>query len=324
MLSWLVRRLAYVIPLIWGVVTLTFILVSLAPGDIVTATIGDYPASEEYLAQRRAELGIDEPFPIQYLKYLARVVQGDLGFSFANRQSVLPLVIDHLGATLILVVAATLLAVLIGFPVGMWAATTRFRTIDTTINVLSLIAFSIPTFWLALMGVLVFAINLGLLPTQGINTIGYSGDTFGQAWDMFQHLLLPAAALAVPETALMIRMTRASANGVLNSGFVLTAVSKGLPRRQIIRRHVTRNSLLPVVTVLGYTFGTMVGGSVLVEKVFGWPGMGSLLYDSVQRRDTSVVLGIVVVVAVITLLVNVITDIVYGLVDPKVREATIR
>jgi peptide/nickel transport system permease protein len=143
-----------------------------------------------------------------------------------------------------------------------------------------------------------------------------------QASDLATHLLLPAAVLAVPETALMIRMTRASANGVLNAGYVLTAVSKGLSRGRIVRRHVVRNSLLPVVTVLGYTFGTMIGGSVLVEKIFGWPGVGSLIYDSVQRRDTSVVLGVVVVVAVLTLLVNVVTDLIYGVIDPKIREAT--
>lgn len=318
----ILRRIVYVIPLLWGVVTLTFILVSLAPGDIVSATIGDYPASEEYLQQRRAELGIDQPFIIQYFNYLWSVAQGNLGFSFANREAVLPLVLNRLGATLILVFAATILAVTIGLPLGLWAATTRKRFIDTAINVVALVAFSIPTFWLALLGVLVFAINLGWLPTQGMTTIGFSGTPLEEALDVLWHLLLPAAVLAVPETALMVRMTRASANGVLNSGYVLTAVSKGLRRQVIVRRHVVRNSLLPVVTVLGYTFGIMVGGSVLVEKVFGWPGMGTLLYDSVQRRDTAVVLGVVVVVAVLTLIVNVITDIVYGIIDPKIREAT--
>lgn len=268
--------------------TLTFILVSLAPGDIVTATIGDYPASEEYLAQRRAELGIDKPFIVQYLNYLWSVARGDLGFSFANREAVLPLVVDHLGATVILVVAASILSLTIGLPLGLWAATTRKRFVDTAINVLALVAFSIPTFWLALLGVMVFAISLGWLPTQGMTTIGFQGTPFEQALDVLSHLLLPAAAMAVPETALMIRMTRASAGGVLNSGFVLTAVSKGMTRSRIVRRHVVRNSLLPVVTVFGYTFGTMIGGSVLVEKVFGWPGMGTLLYDSVTRRDTAV------------------------------------
>ncbi|MFD5226755.1 ABC transporter permease [Microbacterium sp. NPDC058342] len=322
MLLAILRRVLYVVPLLWGVVTLTFILVSLAPGDIVSATIGDYPASEEYLAARRAELGIDQPFIVQYLNYLWSVARGDLGFSFANREAVLPLVIDHLGATVILVVAASILSLTIGLPLGLWAATSRKRFVDTAINVLALVAFSIPTFWLALLGVMVFAISLGWLPTQGMTTIGYEGTPFEQALDVLWHLLLPAAAMAVPETALMIRMTRASAGGVLNSGYVLTAVSKGMVRSRIVQRHVVRNSLLPVVTVFGYTFGTMIGGSVLVEKVFGWPGMGTLLYDSVSRRDTAVVLGVVVVVAVVTLVVNVLTDIVYGVIDPKVREAT--
>jgi peptide/nickel transport system permease protein len=321
-LALIVRRIGYVIPLLWGVVTLTFILISLAPGDIVSATVGDYPASEEYLQQRRAELGIDQPMIVQYAKYLWNVAQGNLGFSFANRESVLPLVVERLGATMILVVAATMISIVIGLPVGLWAATTRHRGIDTVLNIVSLVVFSIPTFWLALMGVLVFALNLGLVPTQGMYTIGADGTTFEQALDLLNHLLLPAAVLAAPETALMIRMTRASASGVLNSGFVLTAVSKGLTRGRIVRRHVVRNSLMPVVTVMGYTFATMMGGSILVEQVFGWPGMGSLLYESVQRRDTSVILGVVVVVAVLTLLINVLTDVVYGLIDPKIREAT--
>lgn len=316
------RRIGYVIPLLVGVITFTFILVTLAPGDIVTATIGDYPASAEYLAQRRAELGLDQPVAVQYVHYLLNVLQGDLGYSFANREEILPLVVSHLGATMVLVVAATLISVTIGLPLGLWASTTRRRAVDNVVNVSTLVAFSIPTFWMGLMAVLVLAINLALLPSNGMTTIGFVGTPLQQLGDLLSHLILPAAVLAVPETALMIRMTRASANQVLDSGFVLTAVSKGLSRRQIVRRHVVRNSLLPVATVMGYTFGTMVGGSVLVEKIFGWPGMGSLLYDSVQRRDTSVVLGVIVVVAVVTLVVNVVTDIVYGIIDPKVREAT--
>ncbi|RIQ34050.1 ABC transporter permease [Jiangella rhizosphaerae] len=316
------RRIGYVIPLLIGVITFTFVLVSLAPGDIVTATIGDYPASEEYLAERRAELGLDQPLIVQYVNYVLSALQGDLGYSFANRQEVLPLVVNHLGATMILVVAATVLSITIGLPLGLWAATTRRRAVDNALNLSTLVAFSIPAFWLALMAVLVFAINLALLPAHGMTTIGFVGTPIQRFGDLLSHLILPAAVLAVPETALMIRMTRASANEVLNSGYVLTAVSKGLARGRIIRRHVVRNSLLPVATVMGYTFGTMVGGSVLVEKIFGWPGMGSLLYDSVQRRDTSVVLGVVVVVAVVTLVVNVVTDVVYGVIDPKVREAT--
>ncbi|MFV0462068.1 MAG: ABC transporter permease [Nostocoides sp.] len=316
----IVRRLLYVIPLVWGVVTLTFVLVSAAPGDIVTAQMGDYPASEEYLQERRAALGIDQPVYIQYIHYVAQVFRGDLGFSFANREEVLPLVVGHLGATLLLVVAATLLALCIGLPVGLWAGTTSHPFFDRLTNVLTLLAFSIPTFWLALMGVLLFALTLGWLPTTGFSTIGISGGNLSYAVDVGKHLILPASVLAIPETALMIRMSRASATDTMNSGWVLTAVSKGMPRGRIIRRHVVRNSMLPVTTVLGYTFGTMIGGSVLIEKIFGWPGIGSLLYDSVQRRDTTVVLGVVVVVAVMTLVVNVLTDITYGLIDPRIRE----
>jgi peptide/nickel transport system permease protein len=316
------KRVAYVVPLLVGVVSLTFVLLQLAPGDIVTASIGDFPASEEYLAERRAALGLDQPVIVQYVQYLASVFQGDLGYSFANREEVLPLVLERLGTTLLLVLTATAIAVVIGVPAGILAATTRRRSLDNGVNVLALIGFSIPAFWLAQMALLVFALTLGWFPTQGMTTIGVRGGTFDAALDVASHLVLPACVVAVPETALIARITRTSAKSVLDSGYILTAVSKGLAHRSIVRRHVARNALLPTVTVLGYTFGTLVGGSILVETVFGWPGMGSLLYEAILNRDTSVVLGTVVVVAVLTLLVNVVTDIAYGIVDPRIREAT--
>lgn len=318
----IVKRVVYVVPLLLGVVSLTFVLLQLAPGDIVSASVGDFPASEEYLAERRAALGLDKPVVLQYLQYLGSVFQGDLGYSFANRQAVLPLVLERLGATVLLIVTATAIAVTIGIPAGILAATTRRRALDNSVNVLALVGFSVPAFWLAQMALLAFALNLGWFPTQGMTTIGVPGGTFASVLDVASHLVLPACVVAVPETALIARITRTTAKGVLDSGYILTAVSKGLTHRAIVRRHVIRNSLLPTVTVLGYTFGTLVGGSILVETVFGWPGMGSLLYQAILNRDTSVVLGTVVVVAVLTLLVNVVTDIVYGIVDPRIREAT--
>lgn len=316
------KRILAAIPLLWAVVTLTFVLLTLAPGDIVTATLGDYPATEEYLAERRAELGLDQPVFVQYLNYLWTIVQGDLGYSFASRQEVLPLVLDRLGPTLLLVTASTLLALLVGVPIGLWAATSRSRFFDGAVNLFALLAFSIPTFWLALMGVLIFSLQLGWLPSQGMTTIGFFGGPAEQAMDVLGHLILPAVVLAIPETALFTRMARTSATDVLDSGFVLTAVSKGLRRTTIVRRHVTRNSLLPVVTVAGYSFGTLVGGSVLIETVFGWPGMGSLLYESVGNRDTQVVLGVLIVVAVLTVVINLVTDLAYGLINPTIREAS--
>lgn len=319
MLRLISKRLALLPVMVLGVVTVAFVLLQLAPGDPVTALLGDFPADPEYIAERRAQMGLDRPLIVQYVNYVTSVLRGDLGYSFANRTDVTPYLLQALQNTLILVVAAMLIAIVLGILLGALAGTTNRRGVDTGINVGAIAAFCVPRFWLGQIALLVFALGLGWFPVQGMRTIGGTAIGVPGVMDLLDHLVLPAIVLAVPEIAVFARITRTSMREVTGKGYVLTARSKGLPERDVTRRHVLRNALLPTTTVVGYTFGYLLAGSVLVESVFGWPGMGTVLFDAIARRDNSVVLGALVIVGTATLLVNLLTDVTYGIIDPRIR-----
>ncbi|SEE70094.1 ABC transporter permease [Jiangella alba] len=319
MLRFTARRLLHAVPLLFGVVTLMFFLLQLAPGDPIQALIGDYPATPEYIAQVTEAYGLDQPLLVRYWEYLQQIFTLNLGESLAGRVPVADLIADRLGNTLILTITAMTFAAIVGVAVGVWAGVSRSRALDHLVTGVAVGSLSIPMFWLGQMLVLVFAIKLSVLPSQGMYSTRSTAEGLDRLPDLLTHLLLPALVLAMREIGVVARIVRTSVHDVLTLPYVETARAKGFSRATIIRRHVVRNSLLPAVTVIGYNFGFVLAGSVLVETVFGWPGMGQLLYESIRNRDNAVTIGIVLLIAVAVVVVNLITDLVYGLVDPRIR-----
>lgn len=319
MLWYVVRRILHGIPLILGVVTLVFFLLQLAPGDPIQALIGDYPATPAYIAQVTKEYGLDQPLYVQYLHYIWQIVTLDLGQSLAFRVPVAELIAERLGNTLILTVTALTFAAVVGIALGVWAGVSRSRLLDNVVTATAVGSLSIPMFWLGQIAILVVAIQLGWLPSQGMYSIRSDAQGWARFSDLLAHLVLPALVLAMREIGVVSRIVRTSVHDTLTMPFVETARAKGFARSVIIKRHVVRNSLLPAITVIGYNFGFVLAGSVLVETVFGWPGMGQLLYESIKNRDNAVTIGIVLLIAVVVVVVNLVTDLVYGLVDPRIR-----
>jgi len=298
--------------LIFVVITVMFFLLEIAPGDPIQSLVGQVPVSDAFREQMNAAYGLDRPLVERYFTYLYNIVTGNLGFSYSNQQPVLDLILGRLGNTLWLTIPSLILSSLGGILLGAIAARTRSKALDGTISSLSIATFSIPNFWLALLLIIVFAVTLGWLPAQGMNSFTSSGISV-------RHMILPVVSMAVAELAFKMRVMRSSMIEVLGQDYIDTARSKGLTNNQILWRHGMLNSMLPMVSVIGYSAGFTIAGSVLIEKVFGWPGMGQLLFDSIQRSDNMVVMGILLIITIVVVIVNIITDVVYGLVDPRIR-----
>jgi peptide/nickel transport system permease protein len=299
----LTRLITSLVTLI-GVVSLVFFLIHLIPGDPVEYILGDSarPADREAL---RSELGLDRPLPVQYADYLSGLIRFDLGNSLHSKQPVTALLLERLPATLKLSLVAFLLAVLIALPLGVLAATRSGTVWDSGAMTLSLLGVSIPNFWLGPMLILLFSLWLGLTPVSGMEQPG--------------SVVLPAITLGVSLAAILARMVRSSLLEVLGEDYIRTARAKGVSEQRIVWRHALGNALLPVITLLGLQFGALLAGSVITEKVFSWPGIGLLLIDAIQQRDYPVVQGTVLLIAVSYLIVNRLTDLLYRVVDPRVR-----
>lgn len=311
-LLYLARTVASSIALILAVVVLLFLLLELAPGDRIQAYVGDVPVSEAFRQEMTERLGLDEPVLTRLLVYLGNVITGDFGDSFIHNRPVIDLIFERLGATLAITLPALVLSSIGGIILGVIAARTRNPYLDNTISIGALAGFSIPNFWFALVLILTFSIWLGWLPAQGMAPIGQ----VGIRW---QHLILPIISLTAMEMGFKTRIMRSSMIEVLGQDYIDTARSKGLSSVEILRRHGVLNSLLPMVSVIGYSMAFVIAGSVVIEKVFAWPGMGLLLYDSITRGENLVVIGILIIMTVLVVVINALTDIVYGLLDPRVR-----
>ncbi|WP_324650111.1 ABC transporter permease [Georgenia sp. H159] len=309
------KRLLYAIPLVLGVIIINFLLIQLAPGDPATVLVGDFPVPEEYLERIRAEYGLDKSVFEQLVTYLSQVLQGNLGMSFSKRQDVLTLLLERAPATLKLTLSAMLLAMIVGVILGVVAAHYRGRAPDTSAQVTTLLGFSVPEFWLGQILILLFAVTLGWLPLGGDAPVRGDG---GVPWNL-DYLALPAIALSFRYVALIARMTRSSLLEVNSADFVTAARSRGLSESLILRWHTLKNAAPPVVTVIGYNFGFILAGSVMVETVFGWPGIGRLLYESITARDYPVMTAILLVISVTVVIANVLTDIVHALLDPRLE-----
>ena len=317
MARFVLKRLGLGIVLLWLVVTVVFLALHAVPGDPVAILLGSEGAGSvtpEALARVRSQLGLDKPIHVQYTDYLLRLVRFDLGTSFRSTDvPVLSYISDRLPKTLELVFAAALLAVMVGIPLGALAARIG-GLVDTLISSLTTLGISMPVYVIGTIFVLVFSLQWGMFPAGGYATL--EANPVGH----FQRLVLPAIALSFGIGSVVARMTRSSVLETVAQDWVRTARSQGLPRAQVFRRHVIRNSLTPVVTTLGLEIGTLLGSTVLIERVFTWPGMGSLLIDAVNARDYPVVQGIVIVIAALFILINLIVDLLYGVLDPRARQ----
>ena len=315
----LTGRLAKGILVLFIIAILNFFLIRAAPGDPAQVLAGEAGAADaQLLDQLRQRFGLDQPLTTQLWIYLKGYLGLDLGFSYRQQQSVLSLVLDRLPATLLLTGAAFIISLGFGVLMGMLAARRAGRWSDSLITTLALIFYATPLFWIALMSQIVFSLKLGLVPNVGYETIGAGYTGLARAADIGQHLILPALTLGLFFTALYTRMMRASMLEVAGADFIKTARAKGLSPGVVSRRHVARNAILPVVTLAGLQAGQLVGGAVLTETVFAWPGIGRLMYDALVQRDYSVLLGVFFVSSAMVVIFNILTDLVYRLADPRI------
>jgi len=301
-----IRRLLLLIPVLWGVLTVTFFLMYVVPGDPVLALAGER-YDEETLREMRKELGLDKPLAVRYVEYIGRVVRLDLGRSFMTRRPVMESIRERFPRTLILAFSAMVLAVACGILIGAVAAWGRFPVLGRMLMGGTLVGVSIPVFWLGLLLIYVFAIKLSLLPPSG-----YGGGSFN-------HIVLPAVTLSFASMATVARVTRAGFLDSISGDYVRTARAKGLGEMIVLGKHVMRNALIPVITIVGTDFGSYLSGSVLTESIFGWPGLGRFIVQAILKRDFPVIQGAVLFMAVIFVLVNLVVDLSYGMIDPRVR-----
>lgn len=304
MLSYLLRRLALTIPVLIGVATLVFSLLHLVPGDPAQSMLGE-AASAADVAELRTKLGLDEPLHKQYVSFMAGAATGDLGVSFRNNNSVASEIGSRLRNTMILAVAAMTVALLIAVPLGILAATFRGGPIDHGAMTLALVGISMPNFWLGPLLAILFAVKLGWLPVSGTGSLA--------------HLVLPAVTLGAALAAILARMTRASLLEELRELYVLAARARGLSRTRVILRHGFRNSLIPIVTIVGLQFGAVLTGTIITETIFAWPGVGRLLIQSISFRDYPMVQGCILFISVVYVMMNLLTDLAYGWLDPRIR-----
>jgi peptide/nickel transport system permease protein len=336
MQRFIIRRLLLLIPLLIGVTLVTFIISHAVPSDPVNAALGQSAVADpEIVAAFRAEWGLDKPAYIQYLTYLGNLLQGDLGRSIANRR---PVTVDlgrYLPATIELATTATLLAILIGIPFGIISAVKRNTWIDQISRILSLIGVSAPVFWLALLGLFLFYARLGWLPGPGRLDIGLepplrvtglytidallAGD-FALFTNAVGHLVLPSVVLASYSMGLITRITRSAMLEVLSQDYIRTARSKGLPEIGVLFRHTFPNALIPTVTVLGLSYGNLLAGTVLIETIFSWPGIGQYAYQSAVSLDFPAIMGVTMLIALIFITANLIVDVTYVFLDPRLQE----
>ncbi len=313
-------KLAQSLGVILAVIVLNFSMIHLTPGDPATVIAGESGAGDpETIAQIRADYGLDQPFVVQLGRYLGDVVRGDLGFSYFFDEQVTTLIGQRIGPTILLVGVALVFAVVLGVLAGVFTARRPDSASSHTVTVMALIGYSMPVFWTGILLIILFASVFDILPISGMRDVRFEGGTFAAAIDVAKHLVLPALTLGLLYLAQYSRLARASMLEVLESDYVRTARAKGLSERVVVYKHALRNAVIPVVTIAGLQFGALLSGALLVETVFNWPGLGRLAFDSILRRDTSVLLGVLLMSAVMVVVANLLTDLVYRLIDPRIR-----
>jgi len=311
-------RLLQAVPILFVIILINFALIHAAPGDPIDILIGGADATPEYIEGLRREFGLDQPLSQQFVTYIGKIAQFDLGYSLRYRESVLTLILGRMPATLLLMGTTLFFSSLIGILLGVFAARRPYSAGDYTATFLSLAGYSMPVFWIGQIMLIIFALHLAWFPTQGMYSLRAPSEGFGRILDVAHHLVLPAITYSFYHLALIYRLTRIKMQEVLALDFITTARAKGVAEGRVVYRHALRSAILPVVTVIGLNFGFMLAGSVLTETVFAWPGMGRLLYEAVGARDYPVLMGLFTMLSIMVICANVITDVVYALVDPRV------
>lgn len=313
-----IRRLAQSLLLILILIIVNFLLIHLAPGDPVHLLAGQ-SGDEKYYEFIRAKFGLNQPLATQLWIYLSSVVRGDLGYSLGYQQPVIGVIVTRIPATLLLAISAVLVSSVAGVVLGVEAARRENSVIDRSINVLALAGYSVPSFSVGHLLLIVFALRLGLFPAQNMSSASSELTGLSYGLDLLWHLVLPVTALAVVYVAQIMRLTRSSMLTVLGENFVIAARAKGLSEQRVVYGHALRNALLPIVTIVGHDFGMLLSGAVLIETVFAWPGVGRLMIDALAMRDYPVLMGLFLMISVSVILVNFIVDMTYAAIDPRIR-----
>lgn len=313
-------RFIHGLPIIFAIVVVNFFLIRLAPGDAAQVLAGEAgAASEQYMEQIRRQFGLDRPLYMQFFSYMQNILVFDMGYSFRHGREVSALIFERLGATSILMGASMVISVGMGILLGAIAAIKDRTVISNAIVIFAIVSYATPLFWVGLMLIIVFSINLAWFPTSGIATIGSTVTGWGHFVDVAHHLVLPAVALSGFYMALYTRLMRASMLETLQMDFINTARAKGLPDRKVVYRHALRNAILPVLTMAGVQVSSMLGGSVIIESVFGWPGLGLLAFESLFARDLNLLLGIFFLSSILVVVTNALVDVIYTIVDPRIE-----
>lgn len=313
----ILRRLLQAVPLVIGIVTINFILIRLAPGDPATLLAGEF-ADRATIDRLREEFGLNEPLWMQYVTYLWKVLQFDLGYSYRFRAPVIDIVLDRMPNTLLLLFVSFGLSMVVGILLAALSARRPNSAFDNTASSIAMLGYCLPMFWLGMMLILFFSVILGWLPTGGMYSLRGNATGWALVADMGRHLILPATAYAAYFMAMAYRLTRAKLIETLREDYIRTARMKGLSERQVLFRHALRNAMVPVVAVMGLDLGVMIGGAVVVETVFSWPGVGRLMYESILSRDYPLLLGIFVIVSFGVILINLMADLITALIDPRI------
>lgn len=326
MATYILRRLVISIPVLLGVSFLVFSLIHITPGDPAALMLGLEAATDEQLAMARHQLGLDRPFFVQYADFLSGALRGDFGNSIQQRRPVADVVLERFPATIELALASMLFALVVAIPLGVISAIKQYSAVDNASMFVALLGISMPNFWLGLLLMLLFSVQLGWLPASGrggpllsnlLLSIWYLDP--GPLWQSMERLLLPMITLGTGVAALLTRLTRSAMLEVIRQDYIRTARSKGLADRVVIYRHALRNAMMPVVTMTGLYFGGLLGGSVITETIFAWPGVGRMAIQAIYQRDFPVVQAVVLMLAVIFVLVNLLVDVVYAVIDPRIR-----
>ena len=332
MLGYLLRRVIATIPVVVLISLLVFLLIHAAPGDPADLLLSE-EASPQDIADARRRWGLDQPIYVQYLRFLANILSGDLGTSFRYADPVITLIGERLPATIELAIASLLIAIILGIPLGVWAGAKPNSSADNFGSMFGFFGISMPNFWFGIMLILVISGYFNWLPSSGRSTYGVAqGSETGfyiiqslaagnmkAAWDGIKYVIMPAIALGTGMMGLIMRVTRSSVLEIMNEDYVRTARAKGLGERTVLWRHVMRNALVPIITVVGLELGTLLSGSIIVETVFAWPGSGSLLIAAIQSRDYPLITGTVLTYTIAFVAINFTIDILYALIDPRIR-----
>jgi len=320
MKDYLIRRVIVIVPTFFLITVIIFGLIHAAPGDPVQAMMSGRPVSREIMEQIRLDYGLDQPIYVQYAKWVGKLLQGDLGFSYVESRTVWDLIAGRIPFTIELTLLAEFISIAIAIIFGVIAAVKHHTISDALCSVGALLGYSTPDFWLGCIFILVFVVTLGWFPASGTQTVGLNFTSIFQAlFDQLQHLVLPTLALVIIWTAYLFRIVRSSMLEVLAQDYIITARSKGLKEWIVIYKHALRNALLPVVTYVGNSIGFLLSGEAVIESIFSWPGLGQLMVQRAALRDYPALMGLSVVIAIMVLVTNLVTDIAYAAVDPRIK-----